>query len=36
MLGPIGFSHMGIHGFDLEPMCDFYTKVMGMTETARR
>lgn len=35
MPGPIGFSHMGIHCFDLEPMYDFYTNVMGMTETDR-
>jgi len=26
---------MGIHCFDLEPMYEFYTKVMGMTETDR-
>ncbi len=31
----ISFSHMGIHCFEIEPMYDFYTEVLGLTETDR-
>ncbi|MEE9278323.1 MAG: VOC family protein [Dehalococcoidia bacterium] len=31
----ITFSHIGLHCFDLEKMVDFYTRVMGLTETDR-
>ncbi len=31
----ITFSHIGLHCFDLEKMVDFYTGVMGLTETDR-
>jgi len=31
----ITFSHMGIHCFDLEPMYDFYTDILDLTETDR-
>lgn len=31
----IAFSHMGIHCFDVEPMYDFYTDILALTETDR-
>ncbi|MDA1258623.1 MAG: VOC family protein [Chloroflexi bacterium] len=31
----ITFSHMGIHCFDVEPMYDFYTDILALTETDR-
>jgi catechol-2,3-dioxygenase len=34
--GPaVTFSHIGLHCFDLEKMTDFYTRVVGLTETDR-
>jgi catechol 2,3-dioxygenase len=34
--GPaVTFSHIGLHCFDLEKMADFYTRVVGLTETDR-
>ena len=32
---PLSFSHIGIHVHDLERMTDFYTRVLGFTETDR-